>query len=90
MKLFKSIFNNGLSTVKQRKEASEILVEIATMTSLVEATYYETQLLPYTRKHGYDKYLELLREVRSRIKMGFRERNEPKAIVASAINKILN
>lgn len=90
MRLLKRIFNNGFSTSKQRTEASELLTDIANLTNLKEAIYYESQLLPYAKKHGYDKYLKMLEEVKRRIENGFRERNEPKAIVASAINKILN
>ena len=89
-KLFKCLAVGLGSTRKQRMMASELLVEIAALTNLMEATYYETQLLPYTKKYGYDKYLMLLREVKRRIELGFRERNEPRAILASAINKILN
>lgn len=78
-----------IGTSKKRKEAANLLIEIAELTNMKEAVFYERQLLPYT-KYGYDKYLELLKEIKRRIEAGFRERNEPKAIVASAINKILN
>lgn len=88
MKLFKR-FSAKLSTKEQRMEASGLLYDIAELTNLKEAVYYEKELLPYSKKYGYDKYLKLLREVKRRIETGFRERNEPKAIVASAINKIL-
>ncbi len=83
LKLFKK-------KTKQQLEAAELLADIEGLTNQNEAVYYEKELLPYAKKHGYDKYLELLREVKKRIEAGFRDRNQPKAIVASAINKILN
>lgn len=87
MKLFKGL--KGLSTAKQRKEAAGLLVDIAELSNFKEARYYEKELLPYTKKHGYDKYLECLKEVKRRLEAGFRKRNEPRAIVASVVNKIL-
>ena len=85
MKLLK----NRLSTRKQRLEASELLVEIAALTGLKEAVYYEKELLPYAKKHGYNKYLELLKSVKYQIETGQRERKAPITIVCTAVNKVL-
>ena len=84
MKLFKR-----LSTRKQRMEASALLAEIAELTSLKEAVYYEKELLQYARKHGYDKYLELLKSVKYQIETGQRERKHQITIVCTAVNKVL-
>lgn len=84
MKLFKR-----LSTRKQRLEASALLVEIAELTNMKEAVYYEKELLPYSRKNGYDKYLELLKSVKYQIETGQRARKAPITIVCTAVNKVL-
>ena len=88
MKLFKRFIEVSIKS-QQRWEATELLVEIGELTNIAEAAYYEKELLPYARKHGYDKYIACLKEVKKRLEAGFRERNQPKAIVASVVNKIL-
>lgn len=88
MKLIKRFIEVGVSS-HQRWEAAVLLTNIADLTNPKESVYYEKELLPYVNKHGYDKYIECLKEVKKRLEAGFRERNEPRAIVASVINKVL-
>lgn len=77
--------------IKQKNEAREILKEIEKKTSHEEAEYYKKQLIPASNrfKYNYETYVKLLDEVRRQVNAGFRERNEPKVIVATARIKVL-
>ena len=85
MKLFERF-----GTAKQRKKAAELLTIIAELSSFGEAVYYEKNLLPYARRHGYGKYLELLEAVKYQLETGQRKNKSSIAVVCTALNKVLN
>lgn len=90
MNIFKKM-KPRMSTSKQRMKASELLTEIAEMTSLKEATYYEVNLLPRMgiNTYDYETYIKLLEEVKHEISCGCRARTSQAVVLANARIKVL-
>ena len=79
------------ATREHKTVATDLLWEIAELTDMKEATYYEAQFLPKSGNHiySYETYIKLLSATKELIITGLRERNAPKTIAATARIKVL-